>query len=47
MAAGKVTELRAAGERVIIDYLGESAEALNCDRELVMVSGEWQLVPFK
>jgi ATP phosphoribosyltransferase regulatory subunit len=46
-ATSKVTELRAAGERVIIDYLGESAEALNCDRELVMVSGEWQLVPFK
>ena len=46
-AAAKVAELRAAGERVIIDYLGESADALNCDRELQFVAGEWQLVPFK
>ncbi len=43
----KVAELRARGEKVIVDYLGESAAALNCDRELVKAGENWQLVPFK
>ncbi|GHD72152.1 ATP phosphoribosyltransferase regulatory subunit [Vogesella fluminis] len=42
----KVAELRARGEKVIVDYLGESAAALNCDRELVKAGENWQLVPF-
>ncbi|WP_024303670.1 ATP phosphoribosyltransferase regulatory subunit [Pseudogulbenkiania sp. MAI-1] len=45
-ARDTVTALRAAGERVIIDYLGESAVALDCDRELVLAAEGWQVVPF-
>ncbi|XLM20107.1 ATP phosphoribosyltransferase regulatory subunit [Chromobacterium piscinae] len=45
-AAEEVARLRAAGEMVVVDYLGESAEALNCDRELVPAAEGWQLAPF-
>ncbi|HJU49787.1 MAG TPA: ATP phosphoribosyltransferase regulatory subunit, partial [Pseudogulbenkiania sp.] len=45
-ARDTVAALRAAGERVIIDYLGESAVALDCDRELVLAADGWQVVPF-
>ena len=45
-AAEEVARLRAAGEIVVIDYLGESAVALNCDRELVPAADGWQLAPF-
>ncbi|MBM2884737.1 ATP phosphoribosyltransferase regulatory subunit [Chromobacterium amazonense] len=45
-AAEEVARLRAAGEMVVVDYLGESAEALNCDRELVPAEQGWQLAPF-
>lgn len=45
-ARAEVDALRNAGEVVIIDYLGESAEALNCDRELARGSSGWQVVPF-
>lgn len=41
-----IETLRSAGEVVVIDYLGESAEALYCDRQLVPVDGGWQVVPF-
>ena len=46
-ATTKVAELRACGEKVIVDYLGESSAALNCDRELVKTGNGWELVPFK
>lgn len=45
-AEDEVARLRAQGEMVIIDYLGESAESLNCNRELVPVAQGWQVVPF-
>lgn len=45
-AAEEVARLRAAGEMVVVDYLGESAVALNCDRELVPAADGWQLAPF-
>jgi ATP phosphoribosyltransferase regulatory subunit len=45
-AAEEVARLRAAGEMVVVDYLGESADALNCDRELVPAEQGWQLAPF-
>ncbi|BAK77921.1 ATP phosphoribosyltransferase regulatory subunit [Pseudogulbenkiania sp. NH8B] len=45
-ARDAVAALRAGGERVIIDYLGESAVALDCDRELVLAADGWQVVPF-
>ncbi|WP_199152927.1 ATP phosphoribosyltransferase regulatory subunit [Chromobacterium sp. ASV23] len=45
-AAEEVARLRASGEMVVVDYLGESAEALNCDRELVPAEQGWQLAPF-
>ena len=45
-ASAEVEQLRRAGEVVIIDYLGESAAALNCDRELVPVASGWQIVSF-
>jgi len=45
-AAAKLATLRAAGEVVVVDYLGESAAALNCDRELVWRTDGWQVVPF-
>ena len=45
-AAAELAALRAAGEVVVVDYLGESAAALNCDRELVWRTDGWQVVPF-
>ncbi|OHX13112.1 ATP phosphoribosyltransferase regulatory subunit [Chromobacterium sphagni] len=45
-AAEEVARLRAAGEMVVVDYLGESAVALNCDRELAPAADGWQLAPF-
>ncbi|RQW29417.1 ATP phosphoribosyltransferase regulatory subunit [Rhodobacteraceae bacterium CH30] len=45
-ASNEVARLRATGEIVVLDYLGESAEALGCDRELVATSEGWQIVPF-
>ncbi|MCL6262003.1 ATP phosphoribosyltransferase regulatory subunit [Craterilacuibacter sp. RT1T] len=45
-ASNEVARLRASGEIVVLDYLGESAEALGCDRELVAMSEGWQIVPF-
>ncbi|MBV8046257.1 MAG: ATP phosphoribosyltransferase regulatory subunit [Paludibacterium sp.] len=45
-AATEVDTLRRSGEVVIVDYLGESATALNCDRELVAGAAGWQVVPF-
>ena len=45
-ASAEVEQLRRAGEVVIIDYLGESAAALNCDREMVPVASGWQIVSF-
>lgn len=42
----KVTQLRAAGEAVVVDLLGDAAlrKELQCDRELVLRDGEWQVV---
>jgi ATP phosphoribosyltransferase regulatory subunit len=45
-AGDEVARMRSRGEVVIIDYLGESAASLNCDRELVEGSSGWQVVPF-
>ncbi|POZ62727.1 ATP phosphoribosyltransferase regulatory subunit [Chromobacterium alticapitis] len=45
-AAAEVARLRAEGEMVVVDYLGESAAALNCDRELAPAADGWQLAPF-
>lgn len=45
-AGSQIEALRRAGEIVIIDYLGESAASLNCDRELVRGPSGWQVVPF-
>lgn len=45
-AAAEVQRLREAGEIVVIDYLAESAGALNCDRELVPAGEGWQVIPF-
>lgn len=45
-ATSSATRLRAEGEIVVIDYLNESAAALNCDRQLVFRDGDWQVVPF-
>lgn len=45
-AKPEIARLRAAGEVVMIDYLGETAAALNCDRELVRKDAGWQVVPF-
>ncbi len=45
-ARAEVVRLRAAGEMVVIDYLGESAQALNCDRELTPDGSGWQVVSF-
>lgn len=41
----KVAQLRAAGEVVVIDLLGNAAlrSELQCDRELVLRGGEWQV----
>jgi ATP phosphoribosyltransferase regulatory subunit len=42
----KIAELRAAGEAVVVDLLGDAAlrGELQCDRELVLRDGGWQVV---
>jgi len=43
----KIAQLRAAGEAVVVDLLGDVTlrEELQCDRELVLREGAWQVVP--
>ena len=43
---GKIAQLRAAGEAVVVDLLGDAAlrKELQCDRELVLRDGVWQVV---
>jgi len=43
----KIAQLRAAGETVAVDLLGDAAlrRELQCDRELVLRNGTWQVVP--
>lgn len=45
-ACEQIQKLRADGEVVIVDYLGEAAEALNCNRQLVFHNDTWQVIPF-
>src|SRR3989338_5229821 len=42
----KIARLRAAGETVVVDLLGDAAlrKELQCDRELVLREGKWQVV---
>lgn len=42
----KIAQLRAAGETVVVDLLGDAAlrRELQCDRELVLRDGSWQVV---
>lgn len=40
-AASSIDVLRSSGEVVVIDLLNESADALNCDRQLVCRDGGW------
>jgi ATP phosphoribosyltransferase regulatory subunit len=42
----KIVQLRAAGEMVVVDLLGDAAlrGELQCDRELVLRNGVWQVV---
>jgi ATP phosphoribosyltransferase regulatory subunit len=42
----KIAQLRAAGETVVVDLLGDAAlrAELQCDRELVLRNGAWQVV---
>ncbi len=42
----KIAQLRAAGESVVVDLLGDAAHRaeLQCDRELVLQQGVWQVV---
>jgi ATP phosphoribosyltransferase regulatory subunit len=42
----KIDELRAQGNAVVVDMLGDAAHRteLNCDRELVLRSGSWQII---
>lgn len=44
-ARAKIAALRQDGHIVIIDYLQESAHALNCDRELRCIQGDWHVLP--
>ena len=41
----KIARLRAAGETVVVDLLGDAAlrKELQCDRELVLREGKWQV----
>lgn len=43
-AQHKINELRANGESVVLDYLGQNAVSLNCNRELIFQQGQWQIV---
>ena len=45
-AHAEIVRLRQQGEVVVIDYLGESAEALYCNRQLIAQDGGWQLAAF-
>jgi ATP phosphoribosyltransferase regulatory subunit len=42
----KIDNLRAAGEAVVVDLLGDATlrRELQCDRELVLRNGVWQVV---
>lgn len=42
----KIAQLRAAGETVVVDLLGDAAlrKELQCDRELILRDGVWQVV---
>ena len=42
----KIAQLRAAGEAVVVDLIGDAAlrRELQCDRELVLRDGVWQVV---
>jgi ATP phosphoribosyltransferase regulatory subunit len=42
----KIAQLRATGEAVVVDFLGDEAlrGELQCDRELVLRNGTWQVV---
>ncbi len=42
----KIAQLRAAGEAVVVDLLGDATlrSELQCDRELVLRNGVWQIV---
>jgi ATP phosphoribosyltransferase regulatory subunit len=42
----KIAQLRAAGEAVVVDLLGDAtlSRELQCDRELVLRDGVWQVV---
>ncbi len=42
----KIAQLRASGEVVVVDLLGDASlrRELQCDRELVLRDGEWQVV---
>lgn len=44
-AQAHIEQLRTTGETVVVDYLGQSAKSLNCNRELVLQDGQWQVVP--
>ena len=43
----KIAQLRASGDAVVVDLLGDTAlqGELHCDRELVQRNGVWQVVP--
>ena len=43
---GKIAQLRASGEAVVVDLLGDAAlrAELQCDRELILRNGVWQVV---
>jgi len=43
---GKIAQLRTAGEMVVVDLLGDATlrRELQCDRELVLRDGVWQIV---
>ncbi len=38
-----VEALRSQGEAVVIDYLGQTAQSLRCNRQLVYEDGQWQV----
>jgi ATP phosphoribosyltransferase regulatory subunit len=44
----KIADLRESGEIVVVDLLGDARlrAELQCDRQLVLKSGSWQVVPF-
>jgi ATP phosphoribosyltransferase regulatory subunit len=45
----KISELRAQGNVVVVDMLGDAAHRaeLNCDRELVQCDGSWQVIEIR